>query len=172
MTIALAILSVLGTLGGTALGAWLHARTATALEERRTRAEALRRASEIRAAARLVYTALGAGALAAGSDAKRRSTAGLGTLSTDAWSKYQAILAAELPDDVYGVVSDACTKLNWTLALATAIDADGDDLPDADELFDMLKLIERICHEAQNSLAPIAYPELAHCALPPTTTTS
>jgi hypothetical protein len=160
VTIALAILSVLGTLGGTALGAWLHARTATALEERRTHAEALRRASEIRAAARLVSTALSAGALAAASDAKRRSTAGLGTLSTDAWSKYQAILAAELPDDVYGDVSDACTKLDWTLTLADAIDAhDDDDLPDDDELFEMLQLMERICRQAEDSLAPFAYPE-------------
>jgi len=156
MEIALAAVAVLGALVGTALGAWLNARSAAQIEARRAREIEQRRRQETRGAARLVYSELGAAAIAAESDARALFVLGIRSISTDAWISYRAVLAAELPDEVYDVVAEACTKLTWLVTMLSR-DVGPGDVPD--EMAASLKEVEQVCRQAQDALVPLAYPD-------------
>jgi hypothetical protein len=128
------------------------------------REQEMRRRHEIRAAARLVHTDLGAAELAAASDAKNRSVAALSALSPDAWTTHRGLLASELSDAAYDTVADACMKVLLTVTIAAQITTLDEDLPA--ELFDKtLQEMQAILRGARETLAPVAYPDLGREAV-------
>ena len=158
MTVALALFGIVGTLGGTYLGAWLSARQAD-------RAEALRRADntdarrrEVQAAARLLHAELGMAGLLADSGANDGSLISMSLASVEAWTAHGALLAAELPDAVHATVAETCTKVAAVVTAVAALQsAAGANISDDDVRRVVLPLLGLI-QEAQVALAPFAYP--------------
>ena len=76
-------------------------------------------------------------------------------LPVAAWREHGADLARVLSDDEFAVVADGATKVEVTYRVAESAIA-GRDVPDAEFT---LEPLAGMCRQAQDVLAPYAYPD-------------
>jgi hypothetical protein len=137
----------------TAFGAWLTGRQTANLNAQRTREEERRRSLEVVAAGRLVWFELGMAAVSAESAFTNKNLHSLKGIPRTAWATHGALLAADLPDDVFAPLAEVMARLgssvqmlDGTQILAAAMEEHGAGLQ-------ALETLGHLCRAAQDTLA-------------------
>ena len=140
-------------LSATWFGAWLSRRQTAAFNAQQAAEDARRHNREVVAAARLVWFELGAAAFSIEAAESTMNLVSLRGVPRTAWATHGALLAADLPPDVFAPLAEVMARLAAITGMIVGAEITATAIADHDEARRVLGVLREACRAAQETLA-------------------